>query len=120
MNIQWLWLLVPMAFTMGSAILCHELGHYLVLKKHGKNPKIQFYYNHRRSFGFKATSDKRLDDNKTLVMLSAGILVGVVPILYMVYTQSLIFVFLVFLYMRGCNDDVNRIVEIVKKDIGGN
>lgn len=71
------------AAVLMVSIFLHELGHHIVLKQYGKNPKIKF----KNLLITIETPLKNMDltDEQYKNVLLAGVIVGALPLLFAVF-----------------------------------
>jgi len=103
------WLAIYFAVLILSIFL-HELGHWIVIKRYGKNPKFKFRFDSIWSFGGEMTGFDDITDEQYRVVLTVGVLTGLIPIII-----SSFFFFPIFLlivpYGFICFKDLKEISE---------
>ena len=111
---------------MAVAIYFHELGHWIYFKlKLKKTIKIRFEWNSIYNFKWKAGEQKDYDgitDAQYVKMLFFGIVIGLLPILFMGYVW-LGYLLLIIPYLAGSMGDIKEIIkteqiveEIIKEE----
>lgn len=99
------------------AILVHELGHWIwFYRNKGLKFNLQFFYDNITSFGLKSVWDCDLTPEERMNSLLFGIFAGLfVVVIAMLSSQHLYLSFALPLYMVGCNDDLHKLIEIIKE-----
>ena len=116
-NIFQLQVIIKIVLTMLLSIIFHEYGHYLYYYINDSKPRIKFSFKSWRNISIKVIPLIPLKRKKALTMFSAGILFGIVPIIFSSIIFSGWYYLLLPIYMIGCKSDLNKIQDIVKEDL---
>ena len=90
-------------------ILMHETGHYLILRKHTKFIKFQI----KPKFGLAYNCQLNTEQEKQ--MISSGIILGLMPIIFLNNSHFVVVLTILLSYTYGCIPDIIKIQKLNKK-----
>jgi hypothetical protein len=99
------------------SIIFHEFGHWIYIKRQTSiNMKLVFVFNWLKT-RFEMQLPNNLTNNQILNTALFGISFGLVPILLIIFFGKWhYYVFLLPIYMAGCNHDIKEMFKIIKKE----
>jgi len=106
-----------MILVLVISIILHEFGHWIYIKRQtGVSMKLVFVLNWLKT-RFEMVLPKGLTNHQILNCALFGICFGFVPIfLLILYSQWTYYIFLLPIYMAGCNHDITEMIKVIKKE----
>ena len=89
-------------------VVFHEAGHIIYFSSIGRDVKIKFFYKSLRRFGVQVGTLKDyagLTNKQYIRMNLAGILAGLIPIIYYSLNVHEFFLLMILPYFAGCIKD---------------
>jgi len=86
-------------------IVVHELGHYIVFRTFGVNPKIQLKW-YGILLKLERKDHKKLTYFKFMLIAYSGIFLGYIPLIIFLNES-----YWVFIYILSCFIDINAIIQ---------
>jgi len=109
-----------MILVLVISIILHEFGHWIYIKRQtGVNMKLVFVLNYLKT-RIEMVLPQGLTNHQILNCALFGICFGLAPIMLIIlWGQWTYYIFLLPIYMAGCNHDIKEMTKIIKKENEG-
>jgi len=97
------------------AIIIHEYGHYVELRKHHKEAKI--YYENKKIVVGEIWMYKSLTEQEKNVIYARGVVYGLFPLVLIgLFIDTVVMIFYLLIYIVGSWHDIRKIYAFLRED----
>lgn len=110
-------IILKSVLILAVAMLAHEFGHWLYAVRNFPGKTKVKWHSEKWKFGLRTIIyDVDLTNKQRLHFYGFGVFFGVVPIFFSMMA-NFGFTLLLMAYMMCCQNDIDKLKEIIKKDI---